>query len=384
MRPEDFGANSPGRLVRSTFGGWTFVPNPLPPTLVYSASLVAELSRAGFALGELSGAGRMLPNPYLLIRPFLRREAVLSSRIEGTVTRLDQLFLFETAQGQLARNNDDAEEVFNYVLALELGLEAIRGGQPFTRGLLREVHKALMQGVRGKDKRPGEFRDQSVAIGSPPRFVPVDAPQVSPLLDDFLTFLREERSLPIVVQLAVMHYHFEAIHPFNDGNGRVGRLLITLMLCERGALSQPLLYLSAFFEENRQEYYDHLLAVSQHGRWEEWIEFFARGVAEQAIDAALRTRRLLDLASEYKHLAIQAGQSAKVLLLIDELFSSPYITVNRAKEVTSTLAKHAGKLIDGLETLGILRLQTMNQKRNRIFRADRIYELLDQPLSPEG
>lgn len=380
MRPEDFDDNSPGRLVRSTFGGWTFVPNPLPPELVYGPSLVAELSRADLALGELSGAGRMLPNPHLLIRPFLRREAVLSSRIEGTVTRLDQLLLFETAQGQVGRD-DDAEEVLNYVLALNLGLEAIRSGQPFTRGLLREVHKSLMQGVRGKDKRPGEFRDQSGAIGSASRFVPADPHQVAPLLDDFLKFLQDERSLPIVVQLAVMHYHFEAIHPFNDGNGRVGRLLITLMLCERKALSEPLLYLSAFFEEHREEYYDHLLAVSRHGHWEAWIEFFARGVAEQATDAALRTQRLLELAREYRHLTIQAGHSSKAQLLIDELFSSPYLTVNRAMQVTDTLAKAAGSMVEKLVTLGVLR-EITNQKRSRIFCADRINELLDQPLTP--
>ena len=380
MRPEDFDENSPGRLVLSTFGGWTFVPNPLPPELVYSPGLVAELSRANLALGELSGAGRMLPNPHLLIRPFLRREAVLSSRIEGTVTRLDQLLLFETAQGQVGRD-DDAEEVLNYVLALNLGLEAIRSGQPFTRGLLREVHKSLMQGVRGKDKRPGVFRDQSVAIGSASRFVPADPHQVAPLLDDFLKFLQEERSLPIVVQLAVMHYHFEAIHPFNDGNGRVGRLLITLMLCERKALSEPFLYLSAFFDEHREEYYDHLLAVSRHGRWEEWIEFFARGVAEQATDAALRTQRLLELAREYKHLTIQAGHSSKAQLLIDELFSSPYLTVNRAMQVTDTLAKAAGNMVEKLVTLDVLR-EITNQKRYRIFCAHRIIELLDEPLTP--
>ena len=380
MRREDFDDKSPGRLVRSTFGGWTFVPDPLPPELVYSPSLVAELSRANLALGELSGAWRMLPNPHLLIRPFLRREAVLSSRIEGTVTRLDQLLLFETAQGQVGRD-DDAEEVLNYVLALNLGLEAIRSGQPFTRGLLREVHKSLMQGVRGNDKRPGEFRNQSVAIGSASRFVPADPHQVPPLLDDFLTFLVEERSLPVVVQLAVMHYQFEAIHPFNDGNGRVGRLLITLMLCERGVLSQPLLYLSAFFDEHREEYYDHLLAVSRHGHWEAWIEFFARGVAEQATDAALRTRRLLDLTREFKQMATQAGHSPKVLLLIDELFSSPYVTVSRVKQVTGTQAKAAGKLVEGLVALGLLR-EITNRKRNRIFCADRINELLDKPLTP--
>ena len=380
MRQEDFGPDSTGRLVRSTFGGWTFVPNRLPPPILYTPELAFALSRADQALGQLAGAGTMLPNPHLLIRPFLRREAVLSSRIEGTVTRLDQLFLFETEPDGLV-HVDDAEEVFNYVLALELGLEAIRSGQPFTRGLLREVHKVLMQGVRGSDKRPGEFRDQSVAIGSASRFVPADAHQVPPLLDDFLTFMREARSIPVVVQLAMMHYQFEAIHPFNDGNGRVGRLLITLMLCERGALPQPLLYLSAFFEQNREEYYDHLLAVSRHGRWGEWIEFFARGVAEQSADAFQRTRRLLDLAGEYRKLSLQASRSVKAQVLIDELFSSPYVTITRARQVMGASFNTASQVISGLVSLGILR-EITQQARNRIFCADRINELLDKRLTP--
>jgi Fic family protein len=324
----------------------------------------------------------MLANPHLLIRPFLRREAVLSSRIEGTITRLDQLFLFETEPEGLL-HADDAGEVFNYVLALEVGLKAIRSGQPFTRGLLREVHRVLMQHVRGESKRPGEFRDQSVAIGSASRFVPADAHQVPQLLDDFLAFMREARYLPVVVQLAMMHYQFEAIHPFNDGNGWVGRLLITLMLCERGTLPQPLLYLSAFFEQNREEYYDHLLEVSRHGRWNEWIEFFARGVAEQSADAFQRIRRLLDLAGEYRKQSLQASRSTKALVLIDELFSSPYITITRAREVMGASFNTASQVIAGLVALGILR-EITQQPRYRIFCADRINELLDQPLTPEG
>lgn len=380
MNQEDFSPDSPGRLIRSTFGGWTFVPNVLPPPFEYTRNLVAELCQADRALGELAGAGRGLANPHLLIRPFLRREAVLSSRIEGTVTRLDQLFLFEAEPDRLVQV-EDAQEVFNYVRALEVGLEAIRNGQPFTRGLLREVHKVMMQGVRGENKRPGEFRNQSVVIGSASRFRPADHHLVDPLLDGLLEFLREERSLPIVVQLAMMHYHFEAIHPFNDGNGRVGRLLITLMLCERGVLPQPLLYLSAFFDENREEYYDHLLAVSRHNRWNDWFEFFARGVTEQAIDATRRTGRLLDLSLEYRRLAARVSRSPKSILLIDELFASPYITINRAITVTTTTFKTAAKLIESLVELGILR-EITQQPRYRIFCADRINELLDKPLTP--
>ncbi len=387
MIPEEFAPNAPGQVVRSVLGHWTFLPDPLPPLLTYDPALVGRVSEAHEALGHLAGVGQMLPNPHLLIRPFLSREAVLSSRIEGTVTRLDQLFLFE-AQPEEVQYQADAEEVRNYVLAVQDGLAAIRRGMPFTLQLLREVHKILLQGVRGAEKRPGEIRSRPVFLGQSgqtieaARFVPPCHTALGPLLADFVRFLREGRSLPLVVQLALMHYQFETLHPFNDGNGRVGRLLITLMLCERECLPQPLLYLSAFFERHRQEYYDLLLAVSRRGAWGEWVAFFARGVAEQARDAALRARRLLDLWQALRHRAAAAVHSPAILRLVDEMFASPFLTANHVKELMAMSFKSAQKNIDKLVAAGLLR-EVTGQKRNRVYCADEILRLLDEPLVAE-
>jgi Fic family protein len=350
-------------------------------------ALARTLSEADQALGELAGVGRMLPNPHLLIRPFLSREAVLSSRIEGTVTRLDQLFLFE-AQPNETHHPADAGEVRNYVQAVEDGLTKIRQGMPFTLHLLQGVHSILLSGVRGGEKRPGEIRTRPVLLGQPgqtfenARFVPPCHTALGPLLRDFLRFLAEERSLPVVIQLALMHYQFETIHPFNDGNGRVGRLLITLMLCERGTLPQPLLYLSAFFEEHRQEYYDRLLEVSRKGAWNDWLSYFACGVAEQARDATARTRRLLDLWQHYRHRATGLARSPAVLRLVDELFNSPFLTPTRARDVAGLSQTNTQNIVDKLAAAGILRELT-GQKRNRVYVADAILKLLDQPLTDE-
>jgi Fic family protein len=368
-------------------GHWTFLPDPLPPHLTVDLRLARRLSEADQAVGELAGVGRMLPNPHLLIRPFLSREAVLSSRIEGTVTRLDQLFLFE-AQPDEVHHPADAEEVRNYVLAVEHGLTRVRQGSPFTLQLLREVHAILLRGVRGGDKRPGEIRSRPVLLGragqtyEDARFVPPCHTALEPLLQEFVRFLREERSLPVILQLALMHYQFETIHPFNDGNGRVGRLLITLMLCERGCLPQPLLYLSAFFEQHRQEYYDRLLDVSRRGAWNDWLSFFATGVAEQARDANARARRLLDLWQEYRHRAAGLIRSSAVLRLVDELFASPFLTTNRAKDVTEVSFKNAQRMVDRLAGDGILR-EVTGQRRYRVYCAEEILRLLDEPLAAE-
>ncbi len=385
MKPTDFDIRAPGRVTKSPLGHWTFVPNPLPPDLIYTAELVKCLSEAERSLGELAGAGRMLPNPHLLVRPFLRREAVLSSKIEGTLTRLDELFLFE-ADPENSTQPADAGEVRNYLLALEHGLEAIRNGHPFTLQLILEIHRILMEGVRGGEKRPGRLRDRAVLIGQTldfelARFVPPCHTQLAPLMRDFIDFLREHRSLSVVVQLALAHYQFESIHPFNDGNGRVGRLLITLMLCEREVLPQPLLYLSAYFEQHRQEYYDRLLDTSRKGAWAEWLMYFARGVTEQSGDAILRTRRLLDLWQEYRTLSADAMRSANALRLVDELFSTPYISVSGAAAAMGIAFKSAAKIVHRFEEIGILR-EITGQPRYRVFRADRIFHLLDGPLDP--
>lgn len=386
MVPEQFEPNAPGRVVRSVQGHWTFQPDPLPPQIQPDWATVQRMSEAERALGELAGIGRLIPNPDLLVRPFISREAVESSRIEGTSTRLDQLLLHQAQPNDLRRTRD-AEEVLNHVRAAEFGLEQVRGGYPITLHLIRELHRILLTGARGDDMRPGEFRDRGVLIGrtgqtyETARFVPPCHTALGPLLANFADFLRAPGGLPVLAQAAVMHYQFEAIHPFSDGNGRVGRLLISLLLCERGVLPLPLLYLSGFFDRNRQEYYDGLLDVSRRAAWNDWLTYFAYGVAVQARDAAARIARLNDLRLAYHHRATAVVRSKVALRLVDELFASPFLTLRRATEVTGATAKNAQNVLDKFVAAGLLR-EVTGKQRNRIYRADDVLRLIDQPLDP--
>lgn len=374
--------------MRSLQGYWTFEPKPLPPSiesLRLDFPLARILAEAERAIGELAGVGRMLPNPHLLIRPFIQREAVASSRIEGTITRLDQLFLFEAEPDQIV-HAADVEEVQNYVLASEYGLKLIREGQPLSLRVIREVHGVLMARVRGGDKRPGEFRPGDVRIGrrgdnwDDSRFVPPVHTGLTPLLRDFERFLNTPGDRPFVVDLALMHYQFEAIHPFMDGNGRVGRLLFTLMLGERGLLPQPLLYLSDYLEKHDGEYREHLLAVSQRGTWHDWIRFIARGIVEQAHDAATRAGRLLDLWRTYQQRVGSLTRAGAAVRLVDLLFTHPFITIPNAAQFLEQTYPAAANNVDKLVTAGILR-ERAGSSFPKVFVADEILRLLDQPLS---
>lgn len=387
MRVEDFQPASPGVLARSMRGHWVYNPNPLPPELNYTVDVVQTLSRADQALGALRSFGNLLPNPHLLIRPFVRREAVLSSRIEGTVTQLGQLLLFEADTDQGAPD-DDVAEVLNYIDALDYGLAQLSAGVPLCLRLLREVHARLMAGVRGANLRPGEFRGCGVMIGrhgqtfEQARFVPPEADTLPGLLRDFEQFLNTPGSLSVVVQLALAHYQFEAIHPFMDGNGRLGRLLITLLLCARGVLPHPLLYLSAYLEAHGNEYRDGLLAVSQRGEWEEWIRFIAYGVAEQAEDAVSRARRLMDLQANYQRRARAAGRPTPVFDLIDRLFASPAITISGAERLMGVAYTTAQRHVNWLVAERMLR-EVSGRTRNRVYAAPEIFRLLDATTGPE-
>jgi Fic family protein len=392
LNPKEFSASAPGRVVRDPNGYWTYEPDGLPPVLSFDATLVKKLTVAERALGELAGVGSMLPNPHLLIGPFLRREAVLSSRIEGTVTRLEQLLLFEARQEESEQTGDVAE-VANYVRALEYGLARLPQ-LPVSLRLLKEIHERLLEGVRGADKRPGQFRAVQVMIGrqgqslEDARFVPPPPSTVNDHLRALESFIHQANDLPVLVQLALIHYQFEAIHPFMDGNGRMGRLLITLLLCERGSLPQPLLYLSAYLERHSDAYRDHLLHVSQGGGWTDWIRFFADGVAEQAIDGVQRARQLLALQKQYREQMQGKSHSSLVLRLVDELFASPVITIGRAEEVLKVTFRSAQQNIDKLLKTGILR-EITGKQRNRVYLAQGIMNLLDEqdakpPASPDA
>ena len=387
MDPELFRDSPAGRVIRTPAGYWAFVPHPLPPALPWTSDLVAALSEADRAVGELAGLGRSLPNPHLLIRPFMRREAVLSSRIEGTRASLSDLYAYEAIQLPLFEQASDVREVYNYVRALEYGLERLKD-LPVSLRLIRETHALLMEGVRGEHSTPGEFRRSQNWIG-PPGSTPTDAPFVPPpvpemheALDAFERFLHTPSSIPPLVRLGLVHYQFEAIHPFLDGNGRIGRLLITLLLCAWGLLPEPLLYLSAYFEAHRQTYYDLLLAVSQRGAWEEWLTFFLRGVSTQAQNAVVRAGRLQELHSRYRMQFQTARAAARLLQVVDMLFAQPVLTVRQVERALGVNFPTAQRYVNRLEEAGLLR-ETTGRARNRVYQADEVPQVIEEPLPTE-
>ena len=339
---------------------------------------IQTLAHAERALGKLAGAGEMLPNPHLLIGPFVRREAVLSSRIEGTVANEEDLVLYRV-DPEVETRRPDTREVRNYVTALEYGLKRL-ADLPVSLQLLRELHSRLLKGVRGADKSPGEFRDRQNFIGTPgmplkdARFVPPPVKEMREALDAFEKFLRAPSERPFLVDLALLHYQFEAIHPFRDGNGRVGRLLIPLLLCERKILTKPLLYLSAYLEQHRVRYMDLMLSVSQRGEWENWIEFFLHGIAEQAMDGVERATKLMALWQDYRKRLQTARMSILAQNLVDQLFQQPALSVNTAQDVLGVSFASAQNNVMRLVSLGILK-EVTGRKRDRIFIAPEILQL---------
>jgi Fic family protein len=315
----------------------------------------------------------------LLIRPFVRREAVLSSRIEGTRATLGELLAAE-AGAAVDRSPEDLREVANYVLALEHGVGRLKK-LPLSLRLVRELHERLMRGVRGSHTRPGEFRQSQNWIGPPgstlanATYVPPPVEEMTTALGAWESFLHD-RSLPPLLQIALIHAQFEAIHPFVDGNGRVGRLLITLFLVEREILPAPLLYLSAFFEATRRDYYERLLAVTARGEWGAWIEYFLNGVARQAEDALSRAERINHLVARWREKA--AGRSASTLRLVDLLAENPFWTVKRAAERLGVAFTTAQRAVQTLERGRILE-RTSAARRGRVYCARAILDILEEP-----
>lgn len=347
MNKQDFISPEAGRVVQGVGGYLAFVPAPLPPKLTYSPDLVTLISKADAALSELSGLGRLLPNPHLLIAPWMAREAVLSSRIEGTRASLSDVLIDEVG-GVGPKPPDDLGEVRNYIVALEHGIQRLPK-LPLSLRLVREVHAKLMTGVRGDKATPGEFRRSQNwigATGSTPAtatYVPPPVENLADCLGDWEKFLHQRDAMPDLVQCALMHEQFEAIHPFLDGNGRVGRLLITLFLIERGRLSQPLLYLSDYIDEHRQDYYDLLQRVRTHGDWDSWLRYFIHGVQVTAADAVKQTSHVIELREKFRS---RVSDKPKALALVDQLFTNPYLTVARVQDVLKISNPTARKLID--------------------------------------
>lgn len=363
-----------GSLVKAPEGYPAFVPAPAPRTLDLREETVAVLDESSNALGVLQGVGRLLQNPHLLISPYLRREAVLSSRIEGTHTTMSDLYASELEQSGLVRSTD-VHEVRNYIRAHEHGLSSTL---PLSLRLLRDLHHVLMTGVRGGDRNPGEFRTYQNYVGGPTgadaTYVGPPVPQMRERLDDFERFLHE-RDLRPLVQAAVVHYQFEAIHPFGDGNGRVGRLLVPLFLRERGLLPQPLLYLSAYFERTRSDYYGRLMRVSTHGDWNGWVSYFLEGVRAQSQAATALADKLLALQARYREELLAKRATSNAVALIDALFMNPLVSTRRAQAVLEVSPPTARSTIKALEQHGILR-EITGRTWGRVYRADEIDALL--------
>jgi Fic family protein len=368
-----------GRRVRCPGGYPAYVPAPLPPAIAWDERLAAALSDADRAIGRLAGEGRRLPNPHILIRPFVRREAVLSSRIEGTQATLGELLASE-AGAAVERSPADLREVANYVVALEHGVERLRT-LPLSLRLVRELHEKLMRGVRGDIATPGEFRRSQNWIGQPGRtlagatYVPPPPDELMACLGEWEKFLHDD-SLPPLVHAALAHSQFEAIHPFLDGNGRVGRLIITLLLVAKDVLPQPLLYLSAYFDATRDEYYTRLLAVTEQGEWEEWLGYFLVGVAQQAEDAVGRIQRIDELLQQWRHRLAKAPSRLPDRVL-DLFAENPFWTINRIADRLDVAFTTAQRAIDRLEAARIVSL-TGQAKRNRVYCARDVLAILEE------
>lgn len=369
-----------GRIVKDVTGYKAYVPNFLPPNIHWNTQLVNALSRADFVLGKLAREGNKLPNPHLLMRPFITREAVLSSKIEGTQATIGEI-LAHNVGVMLRENANDLQEVQNYILALDFGINRLKE-LPLSLRLIKELHEKLMQGVRGSYATPGEFRRSQNWIGSAgctlntAKFVPPPVEYLMDCLGDLEKFLHN-RELPALIHIALCHYQFEAIHPFLDGNGRVGRLLIALLLTERKILPSPLLYLSAFFEATREEYYSHLFNVSCNGLWEDWLVYFLNGVAVQSEDVLSRAERINDLLTNWK-LKAAGSLNQNLITLVEYLAINPYLTINKISEELKIAYSTAQRAISKLESENIIKKVSGN-KRDKVYCATEILSILEEP-----
>ena len=381
MKPEDFKTTAAGEVIQSRKGYWTFIPDPLPPSLRWSSSLISAVGAAERALGKLDSLAGTLPSAHILVRPFIRREAVLSSRIEGTRASLNDIYIYEATQLSYLESTTDVREVHNYVQALDYGLERL-SSLPVSLRLIREMHAVLMEGVRGEHRTPGEFRRSQNWIGPPgrtlesARFVPPPVDEMQKALDELERFVHTSSDLPRIVQAALIHYQFEAIHPFLDGNGRIGRLLIILLITEWGLLSHPWLYLSAYFEAYRKEYYDHLLSVSQTGAWEAWLDFFLKGIHVQSEDAIAQIQRLQQTRHTYHELVKNERAADRLMQAIDVLLERPILSIRQLEGAMDIPYRSAQRYIEKLEQLGILR-EVTGRSRNRVYQAKTILAILE-------
>ena len=387
MDRADFSDDAPGEIIPSTTeqGNYSaFRPDSLPPELD-AEGLISPLANATQALGRLHGIGPRIGSREVLVEPFMRKEALESSQIEGTHATLSDIYAYEADQKALIDEDrrQGTQEVVNYLSALTHGLSAITGDEPITVDLLRQMHDRLLSGVRGEETNPGELRTTQNYIGTKPyienaRYVPPPPNLIPKLLDDLVEYANREDGMHPLLRIGLVHYQFETIHPFIDGNGRLGRLLISLLLQREGLLPEPYLYLSSYFNAHRTSYVDHLLAVSQRHEWEAWLRFFLQGVRTQANEAHKRANLLVDLREEYQE-RYQSERSENILELGMRLFENPYLDVNAAVDWLGVRYSTANRLVGQLEEDGVL-VELTGQDRNRFYRASEVFDIINRPI----
>lgn len=369
---------SSGEIVNAG-GDVAFKPDALPPEIDLEGDLLDVFAEATTNVGQLSGIGRRVDNPGMLIGPFIYKEAVVSSEIEGTQVTLSDVYEYDIGKenGSSEPDRNELREVHNYVRAVFQGIEKLQEG--IDLDLMRTLHDTLMSGVRGENRQAGEFRDAQVYVGgrgTDARYVPPPPSVVPYAMENLETYIRACGRYQALIDIGLVHYQFETIHPFRDGNGRMGRLLIMLQMCDSGLLPEPYLYPSSYFNRNREEYTDRLLAVSRDAAWEEWLIFFLEGISRQAKEAFSRASELLDLRDEYRE--IYRDEANSVSNLAVEIFTRPYLTVNEAKDILGMTYTAANDAVARLEDDGVLE-EITGHSRNRVFRAQEVFSIIQKP-----
>jgi Fic family protein len=363
-----------------------FIPPPLPPAELDLSGLQQHLDRANQALGRLDGLTVLLPDVRFLLYLYVRKEALVSSQIEGTQSSFVDVLLFEN-KVPISVQKEDVEEVSNYVAAMQHGLRRLQSGFPLSLRLIREIHAILLKGGRGANKTPGEFRrSQNWIGGSRPgnaSFVPPPPTEMMDCLDRFERFLHDDKhGLPLLVEAGLVHVQFESIHPFLDGNGRVGRLLITLLLCARGALKEPLLYLSLFFKRHRSQYYDQLQRVRTDGAWEEWLQFFLEGAATTAQEAAETATKILRLFSADRQKIQKLGRSSSSALRVHEYMQrKPIANIGATAKALKLSIPTVAVALNHLVRIGIVE-EVTGKRRDRLFTYSRYFNIVSEGTEP--
>jgi Fic family protein len=369
-----FSAARAGRYIEQLDGYKAFIPRELPPLpeIVMDQEMWSFLSQADRALGRLDGSTDALPNPDLFVFMYVRKEAVLSSQIEGTQASLIDVLEFES-QALESDHPQDAAEVVNYIAAINYGLERLTD-LPVSLRLIREIHRELMQGVRGSERDPGEFRKTQNWIGSggcslaEATYIPPPPYEMLQALNNLEKFVHDSTPMPALIKIGLSHAQFETIHPFLDGNGRTGRLLITFLLCEQNILKSPLLYISYYFKKYRAEYYDRLQSVRDSGNWEGWLKFFLRGVYEVAQEASATARTIVNMKEQHRQLVLEkmGRRSGNGIALLESLYFRPIFNIEHVEAVTELSYPNANTLVKDLCNIGLLK-EITGQKRNRAF-----------------